>query len=207
MPYKINLHAHTKNSDGCNSLYTMALKAKELNFTALVITDHFYGLEHPEFMTLEKYNHMKKKVEEASTILPIILGLEVVFMQQEVLLFGSSAIKQILTNGKPDMETMLQLKANHEVAIILCHPGEFEAAVPAVDGFEHFNSGHNYFPEGKRDFGSLAELPRWCNSDAHRKEDLEVAYNLLTTKIENELDLIKYIKSGQQPEFYIRKPY
>jgi predicted metal-dependent phosphoesterase TrpH len=204
MQYRLNIHAHTIFSDGCNSVYTMALKAKEIGLSALVITDHFYGLEYPEFMTLEKYKILKKEAREAAEILPVIVGLEVVFMGQEVLVFGESAILQILTNGKPDMNTMLRLKTNTGCAIILCHPGEFEFTVPALDGFEHFNSGHNYFPEGKRDFGSLAKLPRWCNSDSHIKQDLETAYNIIDTEIKTELDLIKYIKSGKQPEFYIK---
>jgi hypothetical protein len=29
------------------------------------------------------------------------------------------------------------------------------------------------------------------------------AYNLVDSKIKNEADLIKYIKSGKQPEFYL----
>ena len=40
MDYKINIHAHTIFSDGYNTPYVMALKAKELGFSALVITSY-----------------------------------------------------------------------------------------------------------------------------------------------------------------------
>lgn len=205
MKYKINIHAHTIFSDGQNSPFTMALKAKELGFTALVITDHFYGHDYPEYMSIHKLDTLKKACKEAVAILPVIIGLEVPFMGQEVLVFGGGAVKAILRNGKPTMDEMLQLKQETGCAVILCHPSEdFELAAPAVDGFEHFNAGNDFFPVGERSFGPIEGKQRWCNSDAHRVADLGSAYNIVDSKITSEPDLIRYIKKGRQPEFVIR---
>ena len=202
MKYKINIHAHSIFSDGTNSPYTMALKAKELGFTSLVITDHFYGRKIPEFMSVNTMRVLKKACSEAKEILPVIIGMEVPFAGQEVLVFGGAAIKSILENGKPNILEMLRLKKETGCAVVLCHPGEdFDLAAPAVDGFEHFNSGQNWF-KNERSFGNLKILPSWCNSDAHNSADLGRAYNIVDTKIEKESELIRYIKKGKQPEFF-----
>ena len=204
MSYKINLHAHTIFSDGANTPYTMALKAKELGFTALVITDHYYGPEYPEFMCESSMRLLKKACREAKKILPVIVGMEVVFMGEEVLVFGGGAINDILATGKPSMDKMVQLKKDHNCAVILCHPGEdFELTVPVIDGYERINRGMDMFGSGRRGLGGLTDKVSWCNSDAHMADSLEICYNIVDTKIVNESDLIRYIKKGKQPEFFI----
>ena len=205
MKYRINIHAHSFFSDGVNSPFVMATEAKRLGFSALVITDHFYGRKIPEFMSPMSFKILKRSCHEAKDIIPIILGIEVPFMGQEVLVFGGAAIKSILENGKPDMDKMLKLKKETGCAVILCHPGEdFHFAIPALDGYERFNSGFDYFRDN-RDFGKLEDLPGWCNSDAHTFEDLKTGYNQINSKIKNEGDLIKYIKKGGQPTFVLKK--
>ena len=204
MNYKINIHTHTIFSDGRNSPYVMALKAKELGFTALVITDHFYGRDLPNFMSLEKLKLLKKAAQETRKILPTIIGLEVPFMGQEVLVFGGAAIKKILTYGKPNMSSMLLLKKETGCAVVLCHPGEeFHFAVPAVDAYERVNKTDR-FTKGdyRRSLGDLKGKQAWCNSDAHRVEELDICYNIVDTKIDTESKLINYIKRGKQHRFY-----
>ena len=208
MTYKINIHSHTIFSDGINTPYKMAMKAKKLGFTSLVITDHFYGRKVPEFMSIHNMKLLKKSCREDSEILPIIIGMEVPFCGQEVLVFGGAAIKSILENGKPGKTEMARLKKETGCAVILCHPGQdFEDAAMFADGFEEYNSGVNFFKNKfgmTRQFGLLEGKQRWCNSDAHREQCLETAYNIVGSKIENEHDLIKYIKKGKQPDFYVQ---
>jgi len=202
MEYKINIHAHTIFSDVVNSPYVMAVKAKELGFSALVITDHYYGQDAQFSLNKHNMSLLKNACKEARKILPVIIGLEVPFAGQEVLIFGGAAINSIIKNGKPDTEEMLRLKRITGCAVILCHPGkDFEEAAKVVDGFEQYNSGFDFFK--KRGFGSLGYKQRWCNSDAHGVEALGKAYNIVDTKIENESDLIKYIKRGKQPKFFV----
>ncbi len=201
MTHKINIHAHSHFSDGGNSPYHMALKAKELGFTALVITDHFYGEGRYASLTKKSMRLLKKACREAGNILPIIIGIEVPFMGQEILVFGRDAINDILLNGKLTMDRLLSIKKETECATILCHPGNnFDLTIPAIDGFEQYNHGRNYF-KNNRDLGGLKDLPRWCNSDAHTSDALGIGYNIVDKKIETETDLIQYIKSGKQPIF------
>jgi predicted metal-dependent phosphoesterase TrpH len=204
--YLINLHSHSFFSDGVNSPYVMAVEAKRLGFSALVITDHFYGQESPFSINTELFRKLKGACLEAKKILPVILGLEIPFMGQEVLVFGGAAIKEIITQGKPSMEEMLRLKAETGCAVILCHPGgyDFRLSLPVLDGYERFNSGIDYFQNNKSFYG-IENLPAWCNSDAHRVEDLQVGYNQIGKKIQNEGDLIRYIKKGHQPTFVLKK--
>lgn len=208
MKYKINIHAHSIFSDGIASPYTMAIEAHRLGFTALVITDHFYGRKIPEFMSVNNMRVLKKACREAREILPVIIGLEVPFMGQEVLIFGGAAIKSILENGKPSPRELQNLRKETGCAVVLCHPGQdFEVTSPYIDGFEHYNSGSNLFENrlgDVRSFGTLEGKQRWCNSDAHQVPCMDKAYNIVDSKIENESDLIKYIKKGRQPEFFLK---
>ncbi len=208
MEYKINIHAHTFFSDGSNSPIEMAREAKRLGFTALVVTDHYYGGRHPELeITYEKLKSYNKALREARTILPVIRGLEVAFGGEEFLLFGSTAIKWLLsTHGLTTKADVLKMKRDHHCAIILCHPQDSHKDwVEVLDGYEAHNSGQDWFSKG-RELGCLKGLQAWHNSDAHHKDWLKEGYNIVDTKIETEDALIKYIKSGKQPECYLETP-
>lgn len=208
--YKLNIHSHTIFSDGINSPYKMALKSKEVNFSATVLTDHFYGHKLNEYrqsvsLNKDKYSVlMQSKVEIEKNIMPCIIGIEIPFMGQEVLIFGQNAIWDIFENGLPDQERLLKMKES--AAIVLCHPRAqleiINAFLNYVDAFEHFNSGYDCF---KIEGLPKTDKQRWCNSDAHREVVLANNYNILKKEIKTEADLINYIKSGEQPEFYRRR--
>lgn len=203
--YKINIHAHTFFSDGRNSPLVMAKKAKELGFTALVLTDHYYGGRHPECeLTFEKLKLYNKAIIEAREVLPVIRGLEVAFGGEEFLLFGGSAIKWLLaTNGLNTKDDLVKMKKEHHCAMVLCHPqNSYHNFLDCLDGYERYNGGQDWFK--RREVGELSKLTGWCNSDAHSVDSLEAGYNLVNKKIVNEGDLINYIKKGEQPRFVVR---
>ena len=202
--YRINIHAHSIFSDGYNSPYVMALKAKELGFTALVITDHWYGCIENS-LTPERVTTLRKSANEARKIIPVIIGLEIPVLGQEVLVFGGDAVKEIAgCKNKVLANDLFRIKNSTSSAFILCHPGIdiSNQLVELIDGFEAYNSGRNYFD--KRGFGSLAELPAWSGSDAHMADYLSDGWNEVDTKITTEDDLIKYIKSGKQPDLFAK---
>ena len=208
--YKINLHSHTFFSDGKNSPYRMALTAKELGFTALVITDHFYTGSTSEWCSIntEKMKLLKMAAEEAKEIIPVIIGIELAIEGEEVLVFGSAMVNRIMTveesGFKVTVEALRDWKKYVEAAFILCHPGNeenWQKLLPILDGFEHCNKGFDWFPS--RDFGCLEGLTRWCNSDAHEYDELSRGFNLVDSKITVESDLIRYIKREKQPEFCV----
>ncbi len=201
--YKINLHCHTIFSDGFNCPYVMALKARELGFSTLVITDHYYGKNVDGFMSKNNMRLLKKACKEAEKILPIIIGLEILYARQEILVFGSAAVNHILENcDKVTDSDILHMKKTMDYAFILCHPGKnYEETAKIVDGFEQYNSGFDYFRN--KEPIDLHHLPGWCNSDAHMAEHLVDGDNLLDVEITTEENLISYIKSGKQPIFSV----
>lgn len=217
--YKINIHAHTLFSDGANSPLGMAIEAKRLGFTALVITDHYYGATDEWCsVNVQKMRLLRKACDEAKKILPVIVGIELVFGGEEILTFGSAMIQDIMRHRDNGNELMLRdllkWKRRHDCAFVLCHPGKaenWEVLRPLLDGYEEYNSGSSMFRHKgahglvERDRGALVGLPGWCNSDAHQVSGLARAYNIVNAKIENETDLIKYIKRGAQPEPYLRQ--
>lgn len=215
MKSKINIHAHSLFSDGLNSPYKMALKAKELGFSALVLTDHFYGDEffHKDQINIESLIHLRRcKSEIERDIMPVILGIEIPLLDQEVLVFGCEAVNSILRNGLPmeesTVELLYDLKFSSNCATVLCHPRPIHNKNKAkdicnvIDGYEHINGGFDFFKGISH--GSLNGKQRWCNSDAHRANDLGQCYNILDVEIKNEFDLIEYIKSGNKHDFYIK---
>lgn len=208
MEYRINIHSHTIFSDGINSPYVMALKARELGFTALVITDHYYGRKSSKGLSKLKYRLLKEACREARKILPVIIGIEYAYGKEEILIFGSAFIKQIFKcKNKPSIDWMIEWKKEYNGACVLCHPNRprnWKYLRPLLDGFERCNSGTDSF-QCNRAFCSLQNLPGWCNSDAHQVKDLAVGFNIVNSKITDESDLVRYIKRGKQPKFYIKE--
>jgi predicted metal-dependent phosphoesterase TrpH len=209
--YKINLHAHTIFSDGANTPLAMAMEAKRLGHTALVLSDHYYGAGDWHNLNKEKYRLLKKATKEATKItgLPVIIGIELCFHQEEILVFGSSLIRTIIEHRDADRPLSVALleawKQEHYSAFVLCHPGDpenWQSLRPLLDGFERYNSGQDQFND--RPCKALFGLPQWCNSDAHQVEGLDRAWNEISHKITDEAGLIKYIKKGLQPEFYLK---
>ena len=157
--YKINIHAHSFFSDGSNSPIEMARKAKDLGFTCLVLTDHYYGGKYPECeLTFEKLKSYNKALREARKVLPVIRGLEVAYGGEEFLLFGSTAIKWLLsTHGLNTKADIVKMKEEHNCAIVLCHPQDnYHDFVEVLDGYERHNSGQDW--SKIRDLGVLEEL-------------------------------------------------
>lgn len=206
MKFKLNIHAHSIFSDGHNSPYTMALTAKELGFSALVLTDHLYGND-PSYdycsINNRTYNVRKIHCQEASEeVLPVIEGIEIPIGGEEVLLFGVDAIKTVVSAGKMTVDDLIWLRGNTECAVILCHPHiNYEPLIPYIDGYELYNSCQHQF-RGREIADGLKSLQRWSNSDAHNKNRLDWSYNILDIPIIDEHGLIEYIKSGKQHELY-----
>ena len=208
--YAINIHAHTIFSDGFNTPLGLAYEANNLGLTALVITDHYYGINsslHWASLNQDKFYLLQKATKEAKSIIPVILGMELAFGGEEILVFGSRLISDILSMKEDiTMDYLMGQKAINDCAFVLCHPGRednWQRLRPLLDGYEEYNSGGHMFCRG-RSYGALEGLPGWCNSDAHSVSGLGRAYNLVDSKIEVESDLIRYIKQGKSPEPWLR---
>ena len=195
LPYKINIHSHTFFSDGNNSPLAMALEAKELDFTALVITDH-YNLKRRLSRNDRVY---QRAIMEAQEILPVIVGFEVGTTDGEVLLFGGEAIKRL--NEVPIGTTVMDAQGLFThiketlYAAVLPHPGtNITPFLPYVQGYEVINGGHLWYKQEHH--SKLLGRQEWANSDAHRKFDLVTAWTYTQCKITTEAQLVKYIRNN-----------
>lgn len=207
--FKINIHAHSIFSDGRNSPYHMAMKAKELGFCCLVITDHWYPCREDVSLTWEKLKLLRSSVREAEEVLPVIIGLELPVAGEEILVFGEEAIRSIAAEGNIKFElshVRILKKTIPECAYILCHPRQPSAElIEVIDGYELGNSGQNWIDDRSEKFKEqLSHLPAWSNSDAHMSNMLTWGFNQVNAEIKNETDLISYIKSRVQPTMYLR---
>lgn len=204
--YKLNLHAHTKYSDGQNTILEMAEMYKELGHTCAVISDHCYGwsaIVHYS-MTREKFLKAIVDAKEAEQKLgfPVIIGMEYNFFRcEEVLCFGREFLMR-LYDGVSSVEEFIQLRCQYPSACVLCHPclksGDngfiAQRGHLCIDGFEHYNHGQNMFlPEWRSVPGEFEDLTAFSNSDAHGADRLSFAHNLVDSPIKNESDLISYV--------------
>lgn len=205
MEHKINIHAHSVFSDGSNSPYVMALEAKRLGFSALVLTDHLYGNgKDQSYCSISDWTYPIRAqcCREASSILPIIEGIEIPVGGEEVLLFGKTAIAFALRKGCLSRDDLKSLRANEDCAIVLCHPHlSYEKLIDYVDAYELYNSGGRMF-KFREINPMLLEKQCWSNSDAHHTDNIKRAWNTTKTKIETEEQLIAYIHSGEQPNMF-----
>lgn len=187
----------------------MAIEAQKLGFSALVITDHFYPTYPDEWCSAgsERHRLIRRASDEVKEIMPVIIGMELAFGGEEMLVFGTAIINTIHIHCQKGNSLSVDLlkdwKSKMPSAFVLCHPQYSEnwpALMPILDGYERYNSGQDMFKG--REFNCLHSLPAWCNSDAHTKKTLYLGYNITEEKIETEFDLIEYIKSGKQPQFH-----
>jgi len=205
--FKINLHAHSRYSDGSNTIRDMALESKHLGFSACVITDHVYpsrkGITHT--VSLDEAKFIKALIEANAVSkeldYPVILGAEFVVNYEEILVFGTGAILSLLilrdTNGTISVEDIREARASYGCATIMAHPHKPYQwkAVDILDGFELFNNvvfqfSRNGIPP------NFKHLTPFANSDAHSDYDLSLSWNVTERAITNEKDLIAFIRGS-----------
>ena len=209
MNFKINYHSHTRYSDGCDTIKTMALKAKELGFCCHVITDHFYG-RGDSWASLTRKTYLKS-VEEAKAVsdkieFPIFVGIEAGFERaEEINIFGSYAIDFFFSKeggSYGTYETYKHMRENHDCACILNHPSLhkfFEKnGLDIIDGFEACNSGGYFFKEREEELQRLLDAGKhaFSNSDAHGDVSLDRGYNVIDSSVSTEAELIRSIRKG-----------
>lgn len=215
----INLHTHTNFSDGLSSIQSYAIKAKELNHAALVITDHDYMK-----MSVDKYNSQLREAERVSDIyeIPIICGLEISLWFEEALLFNKDACLDWLSY-RPKMiysEKMIldfpieqtplyikEIKQKYDCALVLCHPDcstnwnicmhEYNV-YSLMDGYEISNHGIMW-PQSSIEWMEviMPTAKQFKNYDAHIVDHFSGVCNEINIEIKNENDLINWVKGGR----------
>jgi hypothetical protein len=213
--YKINLHAHSRYSDGSNTIRDMALECKYLGFSACVMTDHVYrarmGRSDDVSLSSEKYEKALKEAYLVSADLnyPVILGAEFALglgLGEEILVYGTEAIKYLLelrdTIPTVELGDLRTARDRFPCATIMAHPSKPEdwTDLDVLDGFEYCNQGapqfnHRTIPENFR------TLTPWSNSDAHSDYDLCLGWNYVDRNVIGEKTLIDLIKNHAPSKF------
>ena len=91
---KVNLHAHTRYSDGHNTIEEMVEEYQRNHFSCAVITDHFYHRGSKYSIDMES---MKRAREEAYQLqkkkgYPVIVGIEHgLFKEEEILCWKTTS--------------------------------------------------------------------------------------------------------------------
>ena len=190
---KINLHCHSHYSDCYYTMEEMAKEHQKQGFSAFVVTDHCYpsfirdGADDERMLTsYQKFCAQTKELAEISQKLnfPCIQGIELALYGEEVLVFGSEAIKDVFAYAK-DINKREAEKHGHlisynqklshniinilqqhkeDTAIILCHPHLWEneeelqqKIFAVIDGYEFQNSGRYFFS----DSSNLNKTNKW----------------------------------------------
>lgn len=217
MKYKLNLHAHSKYSDGSSTIEQLAREYRDQDFTCAVITDHHYTRfeKHKDVEELCPFHMSKeswlKAVEEAKVIseelnYPIIVGVEWGFFDcEEVLCFGFDFVNELL-DGVETIDDFIKLKEKHNGLAIIAHPScekllEIKGE-RALDGMEIYNSGQPFFWVNNEIPETMKHLLRFSNSDAHHKSSLDRGYNIVEEAIISEKELIAYCKAKKPIEHY-----
>lgn len=215
---KINLHAHSRFSDGVNTISEMATMYKEMGFCCAVITDHVYRYSDDRPTDPCSLNTVKfaKACQEAETIshalnFPVFLGAEFsIGYGEEILVFGTQAVEFLLAvrdiRGEVGYKDLREARKLFNSAAIMAHPMHPSIFIyeDTIDGFELYNSGVHMFssrPIPK----NLSNLSPWGNSDAHVDYAIAGGYNWIEQEIKCEIDLINLIKYSAPVKIYANK--
>lgn len=207
MSYKINLHAHSRYSDGSNTIREMAVQCQALGFSACVITDHVYrkelGAPNSWGMDMVKLTAACKEAQTVSNSLryPVLIGAEfTIGYGEEILVYGLEAVKELMRRRdrkyEVDYSDLRDVRRMFNCAAIIAHPMNPGAFIyeDAVDGLEFCNSGAPMFrrrPIPRH----LSHLTPWGNSDAHCDYALSKGWNVVPIDVKCEADLIDLIKN------------
>lgn len=196
----LNLHTHSKYSDGACSILELAEAYKKAGHIALCVTDHNYLLT---------FDGWKRACEEAVQVskdldFPIIVGLEV-FLEgrEEILIFGRSACVSLLTCNALESTSLFKSwysLQKEPFAMVLAHPYLFyddPQFYALMDGYEITNSGSYWGDDYVAKMQRLMPPPRrsYHGQDTHDLRDLahrcnEVSEDLI---IRTETELITYL--------------
>jgi hypothetical protein len=211
---KLNLHLHTRYSDGSDSVKGMGLWLKELGHCALVTSDHDYMM-NPE--SYEKQIAESKLVSEEIEF-PIINGLEISLWHEEAVLIGTEACRVWMkeraksehnTEGKLFMarstayELLPGLLDGLSYGLCLVHPHlqQTDLNYGMFHAYETMNSGYDWGKERVEKMKEMMPTARPVKGmDAHgsrteMKEYYANSCNEVETPLTTEAEIIQWMRS------------
>lgn len=198
---KLNIHAHSKYSDGRNTLREMAIAYKANNFACAVLSEHDYSFtasSNKKSNLTEYFNECDSLSNELNY--PVIAAIEISIPKtyEECVLIGRDAILNWFK-----YKDIAKLGDNYYLCWV--HPMYHFVHLDFVN-YIHSIEKHNYgvdFIDDNFAEHLKSEHPnvKLINSiDAHEvsalSENNKNLYNLINIEIKNENDLIYFLKTG-----------
>jgi predicted metal-dependent phosphoesterase TrpH len=184
---RLDLHVHTSHSyDGLCSVDEVVAAAKTKGLDGIAITDHNSIAGHPEAKKLSKSGFL------------VIPGVEVASADGHIVGLG---VRELITRNLPAKETVERIREQGGVAIA-AHPFALGRRPGLVyrakfDAIEVLNSRAFFLsnPLARR-FAERNKIPMVAGSDAHRRDEIGLAYTTVDCEPKTEL-VLEHIKMGK----------
>lgn len=183
----MDLHVHTSHSiDGFCSVDEVIAAAKAKGLDGIAITDHNSIAGHPEAKKLSKGGFL------------VIPGVEVASADGHIVGLG---VRELIPRNLPAKETVERIREQGGVAIA-AHPFALGRRPGLVyrakfDAIEVLNSRAFFLsnPLARR-FAERNKIPMVAGSDAHRRDEIGLAYTTVDCEPKTEL-VLEQIKMGR----------
>lgn len=219
MPFKTELHAHTKETSNCGEVPAAELIEAYINagYSTVVITDHlsthtYFRYDYVNMSWDEKIDVFvrgwKAAKQAAKSRINVLFGMELRFdmdnVDNDYLVFGID--ENFLRNNGDliNMNIKSFSKLAHENGLIIfqAHPFRVNMRISdpkLLDGIEVYNAcvRHNSNNDIAEAWADKYGLLKSSGSDYHRPEDVSKGGIITETPITDNTELIKTLLSGE----------
>lgn len=212
--YKIELHAHSKESSRCGKVKAEKVVElyKESGYQVIVMTDHYYQSFFKQFPDLcweEKidnylrgYYLAREKGEKVGV--KVLLGIEITFLENnnDYLIYGlnEEILRSLPELYRYSLREFKELLSGEDILIFQAHPYRGDnrpASVELLAGLEVHNGNlrHDNKNHLAYDFARKNKLKMISGSDFHQEEDLARGGIIVPHQISNMAQLLEVLKS------------
>ena len=223
MPYLYETHLHTCSGSACGKSTGKehARYYKEIGFTGIIVTDHFFGgntavdrsLPWEERIDLFFKGYEEAREEGEKIGLDVFFGLEQNYAGDEYLLYG---LDKAYMKAHPEMEHWTrrqQMEAVHQAGgcVIQAHPFRLRWYMDRIrlgdrfaDGIEAANAGNDAVEDVRaRAYGLEKNLLMTAGSDNHLSPPNEVYGVVLEKKLTCTEDYVRIILNREPIGLYV----
>ena len=218
MPFKTELHAHTKETSNCGEVPAAELIEAYINagYSTVVITDHlsthtYFRYDYVNMSWDEKIDVFvrgwKAAKQAAKSRINVLFGMELRFdmdnVDNDYLVFGIDE-KFLRNNGdliNMNIKSFSKLAHENGLIIFQAHPFRVNMRISDpkyLDGIEVYNAcvRHNSNNDIAEAWADKYGLLKSSGSDYHRPEDVGKGGIITETPITDNTELIKTLLSG-----------
>ena len=219
MPFKTELHAHTKETSNCGEVPAAELIEAYINagYSTVVITDHlsthtYFRYDYVNMSWDEKIDVFvrgwKAAKQAAKSRINVLFGMELRFdmdnVDNDYLVFGIDE-KFLRNNGdliNMNIKSFSKLAHENGLIIFQAHPFRVNMRISDpkyLDGIEVYNAcvRHNSNNDIAEAWADKYGLLKSSGSDYHRPEDVGKGGIITETPITDNTELIKTLLSGE----------